>query len=57
MVAGLLLPVAVQLLEAEPDSSCCDIVLPQFPTPTTLSIVFESNIGFKHELSTAVLDS
>ena len=39
--------------EAEPDSSCCDTVPPQLPTPTALSISsFESNIGFKQSLLT-----
>jgi hypothetical protein len=38
--------------EAEPDSSCCDTVPPQLPTPIALSIVLESNIGFKQSLLT-----
>ena len=38
---------------AEPDSSCCDTVPPQLPTPTALSMVLESTIGFKHSLLTA----
>jgi hypothetical protein len=38
---------------AEPDSSCCDIVPPQLPTPTALSMLLESNIGFKQSLLTA----
>lgn len=39
---------------AEPDSSwLCDIVPPQLPIPTALSMLLESNIGFKQSLLTA----
>ena len=36
--------------DASPPSACCEVVPPQLPTPTILSIVLESSMGFKQEL-------